>query len=89
MDSCKTIGILGGGQLASLIGTELLKKNLKFCIYAQDINEPACEIAHYVVLGEKNDLQKLRRCANSFVTKRFAPGYQDYAHFGAFSPYLM
>ena len=49
------LGILGGGQLASLLATSAKNHECEIIIYAQSLDEPACSLADKVLIGEKED----------------------------------
>ena len=55
----KVFGILGGGQLAALLCEVLKRENLPILIYAQSNDEPACNLATEVIIGEKNNKESL------------------------------
>lgn len=46
------IGILGAGQLASMLAQSAKKKGLNVAVFANDLSEPACAFADNVMLAE-------------------------------------
>lgn len=54
------VGILGAGQLALMLAESVLKKGCEVQVYAQSLEEPACSIAHNVLLGAVDDAKKLK-----------------------------
>ena len=58
--SIETLGILGGGQLAMLMASIVKNKGLKLVIYAQSVDEPAVAYADAVIIGAKDDLEKIK-----------------------------
>ncbi len=60
-----SIGILGAGQLALLLGQIVKQKQLKLILYAQSESEPALTIADEVYLGERGNEKNLKQFFNS------------------------
>lgn len=60
----KNIGLLGAGQLASLIAASLVKLDVVISVYAKELNEPACCYAKYIQLGQMNDFSRLEEFFN-------------------------
>lgn len=58
LDSLK-IGILGGGQLGSLLIDSFRRSECECIVYAQSVDEPACSLVSQVIIGDKNDREKL------------------------------
>ncbi len=61
----KKLGIIGGGQLGSLLASAAKKLNIKTIIYCDDIDAPAQNFCDDFIFGEYNDKQKI----NEFVQK--------------------
>ncbi|MBT4793182.1 MAG: ATP-grasp domain-containing protein [Halobacteriovoraceae bacterium] len=64
------IGILGGGQLALMLMDSAVKKGHEVVIYAQNLDEPACQKAKRSVIGSQTDQEQLLaffRCVDSVV----------------------
>ncbi len=61
----QTIGILGGGQLGSLLCLSAKKLNLKTVIYCNDIDAPAQNYANQFICGDYKDKIKIQE----FISK--------------------
>ena len=59
------LGIIGGGQLGSMLSTSAKKIDVKTIIYCDDINAPAQNFANEFIYGKYNDEEKI----NEFVSK--------------------
>ncbi len=57
---CQKVGLLGGGQLALMMGESLINTGAEVIVYAQDLSEPACTIANNILIGQQNDSNSLR-----------------------------
>lgn len=57
------VGILGGGQLASMMATEGRRMGFRFAVLDPDGTAPAMAIADYAVRGELDDLDAAARLA--------------------------
>lgn len=57
----KIVGILGAGQLASMIARSVINRGLEVAVYAQSLDEPACSLAQNVMLAKVNDRESLER----------------------------
>ena len=55
-----TLGIIGGGQLGSMLATAAKKLKIKTIIFSDDINSPAQIFSDEFVLGNYNDLSKVK-----------------------------
>ena len=55
----KKLGIIGGGQLGSLLASAAKKLNIKTIIYCDDIDAPAQNFCDNFIFGEYNDKQKI------------------------------
>ena len=66
----KTLGILGGGQLAKLTTLAALNLGFRVHIYAQDPSEPACQCTSQVTIGDFEDIDKIKQFSDrvDFVT---------------------
>ncbi len=56
------LGILGGGQLASLLASSALTRDRDFevFVYVQSTDEPACALAQHVYIGQVNNPEHLK-----------------------------
>ena len=59
MNPNRTIGIMGGGQLARMLATAAAELGLKVNIYCPDKACPAAQVANKTVLGNYDDNEKL------------------------------
>ena len=59
MSPSRTIGILGGGQLARMIAIAGAELGFKINIYCPDRDCPAAQVANNIVFGGYNDKEKL------------------------------
>ena len=55
----KKLGIIGGGQLGSLLSSAAKKLNIKTTIYCDDIDAPAQNFCDNFIFGKYNDKQKI------------------------------
>ena len=62
--SQKNLGIIGGGQLGSMLSEAAKKLNIKTTIYSDDINAPAQNFCDEFAFGEYNDKTKILNFAN-------------------------
>ena len=71
--SIKNLGILGGGQLGSLLAVAAKKLNIKTTIYCNDIDAPAQNFCDHFIFGEYNDKKKIQEFINtvSVITYEF------------------
>ncbi len=60
-----TLGILGGGQLGSMLSTAAKKLNIKTLVYCDDQDAPAQNFCDEFIFGAYDDKEKL----NNFVNK--------------------
>mgnify|MGYP003300168443 CR=1 FL=1 len=67
------LGILGGGQLGSMLATAAKKLNVQTFIYCDDENAPAQKFADDFILGDYNDESKISEFVNkvNVVTYEF------------------
>ena len=67
------LGILGGGQLGSMLATAAKKLNVQTLIYCDDENAPAQKFADDFILGDYNDENKISEFVNkvNVVTYEF------------------
>ncbi len=63
--SIKNLGIIGGGQLGSLLADAAKKLNVSTIIYSDDKDAPAQNFCNEFIFGEYNDKEKI----NKFVEK--------------------
>ena len=59
------LGIIGGGQLGSMLATAAKKINIKTVIFSDDKDAPAQNFSNGFIYGQYNDQQKI----NEFVSK--------------------
>ena len=59
MNPNRTIGIIGGGQLARMLATAAAELGFEINIYCPDRNCPAAQVANKTVLGNYDDIEKL------------------------------
>ena len=55
----KNLGIIGGGQLGSMMSTAAKKLNIKTTIYSDDKDAPAQNFCDEFIFGDYNDKQKI------------------------------
>lgn len=60
-----TIGILGGGQLGRMIAQAAQRLGYKVHVYAEEADEPACQVTAFKTLGSFDDETKLREFAGA------------------------
>ena len=60
-----TLGIIGGGQLGSMLAVAANKLGIKTVIFSDDINAPAQNFSSYFIYGKYNDQSKV----NEFINK--------------------
>ncbi len=60
-----TLGIIGGGQLGSLLGIAAKKINIKTIVLSDDIDSPAKNFSDEFIYGKYDDLKKI----NEFLKK--------------------
>ena len=60
----KNLGIIGGGQLGSLLAVAAKKLNIKTTIYCDDIDAPAQNFCDQFIFGEYNDKKKILEFVN-------------------------
>ena len=67
------LGILGGGQLGSMLSVAAKKLNIKTIIYSDDKNAPAQKFADEFIYGKYNDKTKIYDFANkvNYITYEF------------------
>ena len=61
------LGILGGGQLGSMLATAAKKLNVQTFIYCDDENAPAQKFADDFILGDYNDENKISEFINTLI----------------------
>ena len=61
----RNLGIIGGGQLGSLLSTAAKKLSIKTTVYSDDINAPAQNFCDNFIYGKYNDKEKI----NEFIQK--------------------
>ena len=60
-----TLGIIGGGQLGSMLAVSANKLNIKTVIFCDDIDAPAQNFSNEFIYGQYNDQKKI----NEFLSK--------------------
>ena len=60
-----TLGIIGGGQLGSMLAMAASKLEIKTIFFCDDINAPAQNFSNGFIFGQYNDQSKI----NEFVNK--------------------
>ena len=55
------LGIIGGGQLGSMLAIAAKKLNIKTIIYCDDSNAPAQNFCNEFIFGQYNDKKKNSR----------------------------
>ena len=58
------LGIIGGGQLGSMLSIAAKKLNIKTVIYCDDINAPAQNFSDEFIFGNYNDSEKILEFIN-------------------------
>ena len=58
------LGIIGGGQLGSLLSVAAKKLNVKTIIYCDDIDAPAQNFCEQFIFGDNNDKNKIMEFVN-------------------------
>jgi 5-(carboxyamino)imidazole ribonucleotide synthase len=68
-----TLGIIGGGQLGSMLAIAAKKLNIKTVIYCNDPDAPAQNFCDQFISGEYGDNAKIIKFVNlvNFVTFEF------------------
>ena len=61
----KNLGIIGGGQLGSLLAVAAKKLDIKTTIYCDDIDAPAQNFCDQFIFGEYNDKKKILEFINA------------------------
>jgi len=62
--SKKNLGIIGGGQLGSMLSDAAKKLNIKTVVYADDIDSPAQNFCNEFIQGEYSDKEKIKQFIN-------------------------
>ena len=58
------LGIIGGGQLGSMLSMAAKKLDIKSIIYCDDINAPAQNFCDEFIFGNYNEIEKILEFAN-------------------------
>ena len=68
-----TLGIIGGGQLGSMLAISAKKLNIKTVIYCDDLDAPAQNFCNEFISGSYNDKEKITKFVNlvDYVTYEF------------------
>ena len=68
-----TLGIIGGGQLGSMLVTAARKLNIKTIVFSDDEDAPAQKISEEFICGQYNDQEKINEFVNkaNFITYEF------------------
>ena len=59
-----TLGILGGGQLGSMLSIAAKKLNIKTIIFCDDIEAPALNFCNKFIFGNYNNKEKIIEFVN-------------------------
>ena len=59
------LGIIGGGQLGSMLASAAKNINIKTVIYSDDVNAPAQNFSNEFIFGNYDDNKKI----NEFINK--------------------
>ena len=62
--SKKNLGIIGGGQLGSMLSDAAKKLDIKTVVYADDIDAPAQNFCNEFIQGEYSDKEKIKEFIN-------------------------
>ena len=62
--SKKNLGIIGGGQLGSMLSDAAKKLDIKTVVYADDIDAPAQNFCNEFIQGEYSDKEKIKQFVN-------------------------
>ena len=67
------LGIIGGGQLGSMLSVAAKKLNIKTTVYCDDVNAPAQNFCNEFLFGEYNNKSKILEFASKvdFITYEF------------------
>ena len=60
------LGIIGGGQLGSMLSTAAKKIDIKTIVYCDDMNAPAQNFANEFIYGRYDDEKKINDAKNQF-----------------------
>jgi len=68
-----TLGIIGGGQLGSMLATAAKKLNIKTIIFSDDKDAPAQKFSDEFIYGQYDDQEKINEFVNkaNFITYEF------------------
>ena len=68
-----TLGIIGGGQLGSMLAISAKKLNIKTTIYSDDPDAPAQNFCNKFISGDYNNKEKIIEFVNlvNYVTYEF------------------
>ena len=68
-----TLGIIGGGQLGSMLVAAARKLNIKTIVFSDDEDAPAQKISEEFICGQYNDQEKINEFVNkaNFITYEF------------------
>mgnify|MGYP005735211345 CR=1 FL=1 len=58
------LGIIGGGQLGSMLSMAAKKLDIKSIIYCDDINAPAQNFCDEFIFGNYNEIEKILEFTN-------------------------
>ena len=58
------LGIIGGGQLGSMLSVAAKKLNIKTTVYCDDIDAPAQNFCNEFIFGEYNNRNKISEFVN-------------------------
>ena len=59
-----TLGIIGGGQLGSMLAIASKKVNIKTVVFCDDVNAPAQNFCNHFIYGNYDDNEKVNEFVN-------------------------
>ena len=65
--SASSVGIIGGGQLGSMLSVAAKKLNIKTSIYSDDPIAPASNFSDLFFYGSYEDEEKIKQFLQSFI----------------------
>ena len=87
----KNLGIIGGGQLGSMLATAAKKINIKTVIFCDDTDAPGQKFSNEFIYGKYNDLNKIKEFINKvdIITYEFENiPYETLNEINKFKPVL-
>ena len=65
--SAITLGIIGGGQLGSMLAIAAKKLNIKTTVFCDDLDAPAQNFCNQFVAGSYDDKEKISEFVNQLI----------------------